>query len=139
MTHTTDNEIRVELKYCERCGGLWFRREKSNARLCAPCAVEPVDTFLRHRERVIVTPPDRKPPMKAAAWYGPMTETIQRLDAVACTIRTDHRSRAASFGSKLPTPPRPDLPAIAQDFNHGIASVQTHESRRDDWMAGGAA
>lgn len=85
MTHTTDNEIRVELKYCERCGGLWFRREKSNARLCAPCAVEPVDTFLRHRERVLIQPQDRKPAasIKAAAWYGPMTDVVRRMQGVA--------------------------------------------------------
>lgn len=85
MTHNTDNEIRVELKYCERCGGLWFRRENSQARLCAPCTVEPGDTILRHRERSTAQPPSRKPParIKASAWYGPMTNVVERMQGVA--------------------------------------------------------
>ena len=81
MTHTSDTEIRVELKYCERCGGLWFRREHSDRRLCVPCTLEPGDNLLRHRERPIASTDD-KPPVRAA-WYGPMSGTIQRLDAVA--------------------------------------------------------
>jgi hypothetical protein len=30
--------IRIELKYCERCGGLWFRIAGSNQHYCPPCA-----------------------------------------------------------------------------------------------------
>jgi|tagenome__1003787_1003787.scaffolds.fasta_scaffold18169829_1 Transcription factor zinc-finger len=36
MTH----ESKVELKYCERCGGLWLRREGNHAAYCATCAPE---------------------------------------------------------------------------------------------------
>jgi len=30
-------EIRVELKYCERCGGLWLRARGSEGVHCASC------------------------------------------------------------------------------------------------------
>jgi Zn-finger nucleic acid-binding protein len=29
--------IRMELKYCEACGGLWFRREESEEIYCQRC------------------------------------------------------------------------------------------------------
>jgi Zn-finger nucleic acid-binding protein len=32
------NIILLELKYCERCGGLWLRRQGSDEILCASCA-----------------------------------------------------------------------------------------------------
>ncbi len=30
-------EIRVELKYCERCGGLWMRPQGADGVYCASC------------------------------------------------------------------------------------------------------
>ena len=32
-------EIQVELKYCERCGGLWLRRQGAEGVYCASCRV----------------------------------------------------------------------------------------------------
>jgi len=32
-------EIRVELKYCERCGGLWLRPQGAEGVYCASCRV----------------------------------------------------------------------------------------------------
>lgn len=32
-----EQTIRVELKYCERCGGLWLRRAMSGSTFCDPC------------------------------------------------------------------------------------------------------
>ncbi|HSZ61038.1 MAG TPA: hypothetical protein VK828_04540 [Terriglobales bacterium] len=29
--------VLVELKYCERCGGLWLRPQNTNGVYCAPC------------------------------------------------------------------------------------------------------
>jgi hypothetical protein len=29
--------IRLELKYCERCGGLWLRPKDSDVVFCGPC------------------------------------------------------------------------------------------------------
>ncbi len=30
--------IQLELKYCERCGGLWFRLRDSEVVFCGACA-----------------------------------------------------------------------------------------------------
>jgi uncharacterized Zn finger protein (UPF0148 family) len=35
--------IRLELKYCERCGGLWMRIQGSGDVYCPSCAVEMLD------------------------------------------------------------------------------------------------
>jgi Zn-finger nucleic acid-binding protein len=32
-------EIQVELKYCERCGGLWLRPQGADGVYCAGCSV----------------------------------------------------------------------------------------------------
>jgi hypothetical protein len=32
--------IQLELKYCERCGGLWMRELGSEGRYCGSCAVQ---------------------------------------------------------------------------------------------------
>ncbi len=34
--------IELELKYCERCGGLWFRVVGDGEVFCAPCALRMV-------------------------------------------------------------------------------------------------
>lgn len=34
-----DPEIKVELKYCERCGGLWLRRRGADGVYCGSCCV----------------------------------------------------------------------------------------------------
>ncbi|HUK48442.1 MAG TPA: hypothetical protein VLW06_12655 [Terriglobales bacterium] len=34
-----ENSIQMELKYCERCGGLWLRLRGSDLVYCAACAV----------------------------------------------------------------------------------------------------
>ena len=33
------SEIQIELKYCERCGGLWLRPQGTNGVYCASCRV----------------------------------------------------------------------------------------------------
>lgn len=65
MNHTTDNEIRVELKYCERCGGLWFRRENSREVFCVPCTQRPSDAL----------PPRHTPAPPAAHKFTGVSET----------------------------------------------------------------
>ncbi len=32
--------LKIELKYCERCGGLWLRRQGSQQVYCQPCCPE---------------------------------------------------------------------------------------------------
>lgn len=38
--HRFANETQVELKYCERCGGLWLRLAGSERVYCVTCALE---------------------------------------------------------------------------------------------------
>ncbi len=50
-----DAETQVELKYCERCGGLWLRRQGASGVYCASC-----------RARLAAMPnPGEAPPRKA--------------------------------------------------------------------------
>ncbi len=39
MEPIDNNSIHLELKYCERCGGLWLRITGSDLIFCSPCAV----------------------------------------------------------------------------------------------------
>jgi Zn-finger nucleic acid-binding protein len=39
MENIEENGIQMELKYCERCGGLWLRLKGSELAYCPPCAV----------------------------------------------------------------------------------------------------
>ncbi len=34
------DEVQLELKYCERCGGLWLRRAESTEVYCSRCTPE---------------------------------------------------------------------------------------------------
>ena len=38
-----DDVSKIELKYCECCGGLWLRRENSKDVYCAYCAPQMAD------------------------------------------------------------------------------------------------
>lgn len=39
MENIDRNAIQMELKYCERCGGLWLRLKGSELVYCAACSV----------------------------------------------------------------------------------------------------
>jgi len=39
METIDSNVIQMELKYCERCGGLWLRLKGSDLVYCAACSV----------------------------------------------------------------------------------------------------
>jgi hypothetical protein len=43
--------IQLELKYCERCGGLWFRLQSSPEVYCATCAIAMAEVALPSRSR----------------------------------------------------------------------------------------
>lgn len=43
--------IRLELKYCERCGGLWMRTRGTGEVYCPSCAVEMQDRPAGRRKR----------------------------------------------------------------------------------------
>jgi Zn-finger nucleic acid-binding protein len=48
--HRFGNETHVELKYCERCGGLWLRSAGSQRVYCVACAHEMAKLPVRSRE-----------------------------------------------------------------------------------------
>ena len=39
MEKIDNNAIQMELKYCERCGGLWLRIRGSEIVYCPPCSM----------------------------------------------------------------------------------------------------
>jgi uncharacterized Zn finger protein (UPF0148 family) len=43
--------IRLELKYCERCGGLWMRARGSGEVYCPSCALEMLDLPARRKRK----------------------------------------------------------------------------------------
>ncbi len=138
MTHISEPSIRVELKYCELCGGLFFR--PADHRLCLSCTDRP-NFLLRHLD----TPPPEP-------WYGPMTATVQRLDAVAWSAGASPATKTCEFAKQAlpatcsvsqPLPIENELVnaarVLAQDFSPGFPSSAPPESRRDGWTSGGAA
>lgn len=66
--------VLIELKYCERCGELWFREAGSNACLCGRCTSEEPRVAQRYETRRIEG---------CAKWFGPMSCTVERLQGVA--------------------------------------------------------
>lgn len=69
-------EIIIELKYCERCGGLWFREAESNANLCGPCTNEEPGLAKRYADREQQASSDR-------AWRELSTFIVDNMQAVA--------------------------------------------------------
>src|SRR5512146_3503802 len=69
-------EIIIELKYCERCGGVWCREAGTNANLCGPCMNQEPVLAKRYAERE----------QQAAAgckWAGMGSVVVQTLQGVA--------------------------------------------------------
>lgn len=52
--------VRLELKYCERCGGLWMRTWGTEEVYCPPCAVQMLDLpAVRRRKKLHLVADDR--------------------------------------------------------------------------------
>jgi hypothetical protein len=41
--------VQLELKYCERCGGLWMRVRGAEEVYCPDCAVQVLDLFVSRK------------------------------------------------------------------------------------------
>lgn len=63
------DEIKIELKYCERCGGLFLRHVGDTEVYCAPCAPEMRMTAL---------------PKRKAAASQRWNQAMKELRGVAC-------------------------------------------------------
>jgi hypothetical protein len=66
--------IQLELKYCERCGGLWFRLKESPEVYCASCAVamaevaSSVPRSKRHPRLPVAEDFEANSPVEGLAW-----------------------------------------------------------------------
>jgi len=59
--------VLLELKYCERCGGLWVRQLQSDEIYCASCALEMVEVAIpRKRKSISRLPGNRNSDTSAA-------------------------------------------------------------------------
>ena len=60
MEGFAENFIQLELKYCERCGGLWLRPGGSDLVFCGRCArnLAVADAGLVNRRHSFVAPQD---------------------------------------------------------------------------------
>jgi hypothetical protein len=72
-------EILIELKYCERCGGLWLRPQGSTTVYCAGCKA-----LLDARQNLIMTSPFRSQRRKSRG-----RRTGKRGDALRASSRCD--------------------------------------------------
>ena len=77
-------EMRVELKYCERCGGLWLRTPGSEGVHCDGCRIR-LAAMPCARELPIATASSRKPrlPGSAPVRKLPAPARIDHLQGVA--------------------------------------------------------
>jgi len=58
--------VLLELKYCERCGGLWVRQLQSDEIYCASCALEMSEVAIpRKRKNISRLPGNRHSDMSA--------------------------------------------------------------------------
>ena len=51
MEHEDDEVIELELKYCERCGGLWLRVRGLPDVYCAPCSTAMSEVAIGYRSK----------------------------------------------------------------------------------------
>jgi hypothetical protein len=54
MESLEDVLVSMELKYCERCGGLWLRAKEGNEIYCPRCMPEMAELPRTRGERVLV-------------------------------------------------------------------------------------
>ncbi len=59
------HEMLIELKYCERCGGLWLRPQGADAVYCAGCRV-----LVEAKQNPTVTPSPKPRPRKGHQGTG---------------------------------------------------------------------
>ena len=62
IRETKGQEIQVELKYCERCGGLWLRPQGADGVYCAGCRVR----LAARPDPGEAPPPQSAPPQQSA-------------------------------------------------------------------------
>jgi Zn-finger nucleic acid-binding protein len=80
-------EIQVELKYCERCGGLWLRPRGADGVYCASCRV-----------RLAAMPdPGKAPPRKARRRKARVPGTHVQAEELQSPARIDYLEGVAAM------------------------------------------
>jgi len=75
------NQVRVELKYCEHCGGLWVRERGAGVVFCEKCQPKVDDLPMRKKRPGRTRLPQA--PRSVAEEYGALfDEELLDLDAV---------------------------------------------------------
>jgi len=83
ISGTEGGETRVELKYCERCGGLWLRARGRQQVHCGGCHARLTAMLERSEERLGRGPRrQREEQIQAAAEFG-IPGCIDQLQGVA--------------------------------------------------------
>jgi Zn-finger nucleic acid-binding protein len=82
------SEIQVELKYCERCGGLWLRPRGTNGVYCGSCCVC----------LAAMPNPGQAPPRKARSRRKARVRrnNVQRED-LQCPVRIEYLQGVAAM------------------------------------------
>jgi hypothetical protein len=64
--------VHLELKYCERCGGLWMRTRGAEDVYCPNCTVEVLDLPIRRNRRKLNLPVNDRIELKSECedWSG---------------------------------------------------------------------
>lgn len=100
--------IRVELKYCEYCGGLLLRAAGDNVIYCRGCARKIAELPPAGEDSVPRTEPTAGPDRGA---YTPAVE--EELPAGDASLTTLRSPIDAHNSPECPTPPKVDLDAVA--------------------------
>ena len=80
-------EIQVELKYCERCGGLWLRAQGADGVYCASCRV-----------RLAAMPnPGEAPPRKARRRKARAQRTLVQREDLQSPARIEYLQGVAAM------------------------------------------
>ena len=74
------NQVRMELKYCEQCGGLWVRERGAGVVFCEKCQVM-MDELPMHKKRAGRVKLPRLPHSLAEDISGEFGEPVLDLEA----------------------------------------------------------
>ena len=87
MGRMEGQEIQVELKYCERCGGLWLRPQGADGVYCASCRV-----------RLAAMPnPGEAPPRKARRRKARAQRTLVQREDLQSPARIEYLQGVAAM------------------------------------------
>jgi hypothetical protein len=88
ISNVEGHQIQVELKYCERCGGLWLRRDSTKGVYCASCRLA----------LAAMPDPGEAPTPKTRRRKPRMPKMGGQREDFHCAARIDDLQGVAAFG-----------------------------------------